>query len=113
MGQEDLAMTTAGFGQMLAFLALLALIAKPLGAYVADIFVQPHRKIPGDHPLIGYCRKPGTEAQDCIDDWNDADQRAFVCGTADWDCLPDYGVDVSSRVLAGSGRGALPHELAQ
>ena len=31
-------MTTTGFGQMLAFLALLVLITKPLGAYMADVF---------------------------------------------------------------------------
>jgi K+-transporting ATPase ATPase A chain len=31
-------MTTIGFGQLLAFLALLVLITKPLGAYMADVF---------------------------------------------------------------------------
>jgi K+-transporting ATPase ATPase A chain len=31
-------MTTIGLGQMLALLALLALITKPLGAYMADVF---------------------------------------------------------------------------
>lgn len=31
-------MTTTGLGQMLAFLALLVFITKPLGAYMADVF---------------------------------------------------------------------------
>jgi hypothetical protein len=48
MGREDLAMTTAGFGQMLAFLALLGLIAKALGAYGQPAPVHAFRSASSD-----------------------------------------------------------------